>query len=168
MTKARSQKNCKDFLRGVGSDYGVIVISGQILPLTNGENRMKNLLILAALVAGLMIAAPAMAEENKRPARIEEGLKHNEKQEKRADRRAKYFAKTDKNGDGFLTKDELMAAHQARTEKMFAKLDTNKDGKLTQAEMAAGKKQMREKMKTRLNDDKESAKKQTADQPATE
>ena len=49
------------------------------------------------------------------------------------------FVKMDTNGDGFVTKDEVVAYAQ----KMFDEADTNHDGKLTQDEMFDQK--MREK-----------------------
>lgn len=57
--------------------------------------------------------------------------------------RAAEFKTADKNGDGFIDKDEFAAyGDQRRTEfveRMFARLDKNGDGKLTADELAAGR-----------------------------
>lgn len=55
----------------------------------------------------------------------------------------------DTNKDGFLTKDEMLAAHTRRVEQMFADLDTNHDGKLDADELAKGRELMRAKMMQR-------------------
>lgn len=65
------------------------------------------------------------------------------------------MAKIDTNGDGFVSKDEMLAAHAERVNKHFAKMDTNNDGKLSKEEMKAGKKDMRKKMKERMKKVKE-------------
>lgn len=44
------------------------------------------------------------------------------------------FARLDKNGDGFVTKDEFPARRADR----FAELDADKDGKLSRSEMVEG------------------------------
>ncbi|HRJ11941.1 MAG TPA: EF-hand domain-containing protein [Alphaproteobacteria bacterium] len=114
---------------------------------------MKKTLSLAAVALGLvLVSANAMAEDATKPAagapdKMHHGEKHKDKKYDR-------FAKADKNGDGFLTQDEMLAAQKAKTEKMFTKLDSNKDGKLSKAEMEAGKKDMREKMKSRMEERK--------------
>ena len=48
----------------------------------------------------------------------------------------------DTNNDGVISREEFMAAHQARAEKMFTKMDTNNDGKIDQSERQAGKEMM--------------------------
>ena len=48
----------------------------------------------------------------------------------------------DTNNDGIISREEFMAAHQARAEKMFTKMDTNNDGKIDQSERQAGKEMM--------------------------
>jgi hypothetical protein len=45
----------------------------------------------------------------------------------------------DTNKDGVISKDEFMAAHQARADKMFTMMDANHDGKIDQAERNAMK-----------------------------
>ena len=48
-----------------------------------------------------------------------------------------WFKKVDTNGDGVITKDEALAAANARVEKEFATFDTNHDGQITQDEIKA-------------------------------
>jgi len=48
-----------------------------------------------------------------------------------------WFKKVDTNGDGVITKDEALAAANARVEKEFATFDTNQDGQITQDEIKA-------------------------------
>jgi Ca2+-binding EF-hand superfamily protein len=48
-----------------------------------------------------------------------------------------WFKKIDANGDGVITKDEALAAANARVEKEFATFDTNHDGQITQDEIKA-------------------------------
>jgi Ca2+-binding EF-hand superfamily protein len=62
------------------------------------------------------------------------------------------FKRADANNDGFLTRDEMLKAHEERVDKMFAELDTDKDGKLSQDEMKAGRKKMHERMQERMKD----------------
>jgi Ca2+-binding EF-hand superfamily protein len=50
----------------------------------------------------------------------------------------------DSNKDGTISKDEFMAAHQARANKMFEMLDANHDGKIDQAERDAMKTKWKE------------------------
>jgi hypothetical protein len=45
--------------------------------------------------------------------------------------RGQFFKNMDTNGDGFISKDEYMAAAEAR----FKKLDANGDGKISKEEM---------------------------------
>ena len=57
--------------------------------------------------------------------------------------RATQFKAADKNGDGFIDKEEFAASGDQRrgefVERMFARLDKNGDGKLTADELAAGR-----------------------------
>lgn len=106
---------------------------------------MKKTLTLAAVAVGLILSsAGAMAEDaGKTDAKRDHGKRHEER-----------FAKTDTNGDGFITKDEMTAAQKEKMDKMFAELDTNKDSKLSKDEMKAGKEKMRAKMKARWEEKK--------------
>lgn len=54
----------------------------------------------------------------------------------------------DLNGDGYITKSEMLEAHKKRIDEIFKRGDTNGDGKLDRDEMKAAKKGMREKMKS--------------------
>lgn len=101
---------------------------------------MKKILTTAAIAAGLIMASASAMAEDAPKTDAKPPMHHGERHDD-------HFAKADKNGDGFLTKEEMQAAQQKRLDEMFAKLDTNKDGKLSKEEMAAGKKEMREKMK---------------------
>ncbi|HVJ02029.1 MAG TPA: EF-hand domain-containing protein [Sphingomonas sp.] len=76
---------------------------------------MKKLLLGAAMLGVTMGAGSAQAAAQDRPG----------------GRMAALFP--DPNGDGATSKDEMLAASDAR----FAGLDTNKDGKLSTAEIAA-------------------------------
>lgn len=52
-------------------------------------------------------------------------------------RLAANFDKIDTNHDGFLTRDELEAAHQAMARAHWAKIDTDGDGRISRAEAQA-------------------------------
>ena len=64
------------------------------------------------------------------------------------------FTRTDTNGDGFVSRDEMMAEREkrdaemrkARGEAMFKRADTDGDGKLSKAEYDAGAQKMYERM----------------------
>lgn len=55
----------------------------------------------------------------------------------------------DTNNDGFVSLDEMKAAHSARIEKHFARADTNGDGLLSEEERAEAREARREHMKDR-------------------
>jgi len=65
------------------------------------------------------------------------------------------LAKADKDGDGFLTKDEMLEAHKVRLDDMFAKADKDGDSKLSRDEMRAAHQEMRAKFKDRMKNVKE-------------
>lgn len=50
----------------------------------------------------------------------------------------------DTSGDGYVSIDELKAAHSARIEEHFARVDTNADGLLSENEMAAAREARRD------------------------
>jgi hypothetical protein len=77
------------------------------------------------------------------------GLAHAEDGPPNNDRPSHRFKEADTNNDGFITKDEMRAAAEKRTNAMFEKLDTNKDSKLSEEELKAGRKMMREKFRER-------------------
>jgi Ca2+-binding EF-hand superfamily protein len=54
-----------------------------------------------------------------------------------APRLAQHFDQIDANHDGFLTPDELKAAHEARAAEHFRKIDTDGDGRISLAEALA-------------------------------
>ena len=102
------------------------------------------LLALSALMATTLVAAPAFAKdggpEGGRGGHHGEGPGGG------------MFKQADTNSDGFLTREEMDAAHKKRLDTMFQDLDTDKDGKLSQDEMKAGREKMRDKMRERMKD----------------
>jgi len=60
---------------------------------------------------------------------------------------ARLLKNADSNGDNAISKEEFIAATQAR----FAKMDANADGQITKEERRAARKNMREKFKGRNN-----------------
>ncbi|MDO8423133.1 MAG: EF-hand domain-containing protein [Parvibaculum sp.] len=66
------------------------------------------------------------------------------------------FTRTDANGDGFVSRDEMMAEREkhnaeirkTRGESMFGRADIDSDGKLSKAEYDAGAQKMYERMMT--------------------
>tara|TARA_A100000164_G_C21246929_1_gene469626 strand:+ start:28 stop:330 length:303 start_codon:yes stop_codon:yes gene_type:complete len=58
----------------------------------------------------------------------------------------KRIQKIDKNGDGLLSKDEMMKAHRDRIDKLFMNFDKNGDNKLSKKELRA----VRQEMKKRI------------------
>ncbi len=93
------------------------------------------------VAACLFMATPAMAERH-------EGARAG----KHAGHHAKKFEQADANKDGFLTREEMEAAHKARLDKMFARMDENKDGKLSREEMKKGHEAMRAKWQARMQE----------------
>ena len=66
------------------------------------------------------------------------------------------FEKIDMNGDGLLSKSEMLDAHRERIEKIFIKFDKNDDGNLSRDELTAVKKEMRKKIyKRKIEQQKE-------------
>ena len=61
-------------------------------------------------------------------------------------KKRKRFEKIDKNGDGFLSKGEMMGAQRDRIDKLFMKFDKNGDNKLSKKELRA----VRQEMKKRI------------------
>ena len=58
----------------------------------------------------------------------------------------KRFEKIDKNGDGLLSKAEMVEAHRDRIDKLFMNFDKNGDDKLSKRELRA----VRQEMKKRI------------------
>ena len=80
------------------------------------------------------VASVALADAANGGARPQCSGEHGGKQsaEDRAQHAAERFKKDDKNGDGFLTQDEVGDQRWARIQVA----DANKDGKISQAELA--------------------------------
>ena len=88
-------------------------------------------LALAACVTSLAVAETPNAAGNAHPQCAGEHGK-NESAGDRAQHAQERFKKADKNGDGFLTKDEVGEKHWAHIQVA----DANKDGKVSLAELA--------------------------------
>ena len=56
------------------------------------------------------------------------------------------FEKIDKDGDGLLSKGEMMEAHRDRIDKLFLNFDKNGDGKLSKKELRAVKQEMKKRI----------------------
>lgn len=81
---------------------------------------------LIPLALAAFVANPALADHH------EKGGKH-----------AKHFEKSDKDGDGVISKSEFMD----QAEERFMTMDANNDGSISKDEIAAKYKERREKMK---------------------
>ena len=57
------------------------------------------------------------------------------------------FQRIDKNGDGLLSKEEMMSAQSDRIDKMFINFDKNGDSKLSKKELRA----LRYELRKRIN-----------------
>jgi len=64
------------------------------------------------------------------------------------------FQKIDTNGDGLLSKDEMMSAHSDRIEKIFINFDKNGDSKLSKKELRALRNELRKKINKFRNEEK--------------
>lgn len=109
------------------------------------------LLALTALMSAAF-TLPALAEDKSTGAGAPMMKNMQEKMAKKEEKAAARFKKDDTNGDGFLTKDEMLAAHQKRIDGVFERLDADKDGKLSPDEMKKGRDDMREKMRGNMKD----------------
>lgn len=111
---------------------------------------MNRIMALAlATVFTLGTTSMALAEDVAvKPAVVKE--KGDMKDGKKFDRQKfheEMFAKTDKDGDGVLSKEEFIASHRERAEKAFDAMDANKDGKLSKEELKEGRKAWHKKMR---------------------
>ena len=86
--------------------------------------------LAAALVAALAFGTTASAG-------------HHEGGEKKKPGHGHHFERKDANGDGTISKEEWIAASEAR----FSKVDANGDGTVSREEMSEAHQRMREKMK---------------------
>ena len=66
----------------------------------------------------------------------------------------KRFERIDTNGDGLLSKDEMMSAHSDRIDKMFIKFDKNGDSKLSKKELRALRYELRKRINKFRNEEK--------------
>ena len=64
------------------------------------------------------------------------------------------FERIDKNGDGLLSKDEMMSAQSYRIDKIFMKFDKNGDSKLSKKELRALKYELRKRINKFRNEEK--------------
>lgn len=64
------------------------------------------------------------------------------------------FQKIDTNGDGLLSKDEMMSAQSERIDKIFKKFDKNGDNKLSKKELRALKYELRKRINKFRNEEK--------------
>ena len=83
----------------------------------------RQTIVLTAMLAVVPVAL--IAATNATTSAPEPGAEHG------------WFKKVDTNGDGVITKDEALAAANARVEKEFATFDTNHDGQITPDEIRA-------------------------------
>ena len=81
------------------------------------------------ITIALFLSIPTYADSSKK---IEKFNKNN-----------KRIEKIDTDGDGLVSKKELLFAHRERIKKMFSKYDENKDGKLSKEELRASRKGMK-------------------------
>ena len=63
------------------------------------------------------------------------------------------FQKIDTNGDGLLSKDEMMSAQSERIDKIFMKFDKNGDNKLSKKELRALKYELRKRINKFRNEE---------------
>lgn len=64
-------------------------------------------------------------------------------------KRAPLMEKIDTNGDGFISKDEMLEAHKLRIDRMFERHDSDGDGKLSKEEINESKKAIKNRLSKR-------------------
>ena len=89
-------------------------------------------LSLPIITTALFLCIPAYAEDG-------------ESVNKKIYNISKRIEKIDTDGDGLISKLEMMAAHRYRIDKIFSSYDKNNDGKLSKEELKASKKGMKKK-----------------------
>lgn len=94
---------------------------------------MKRTMILSMAAAAIMASPAAFADHHKERGDMEGKKSH----------KAYMLKKMDADGDGMISKDEFMAAHEEK----FNKMDADGDGFLTEDEMKASWKDKKEKWK---------------------
>lgn len=118
-----------------------------------------------AIMAFTLSVSPVYAEDTPQPPPPEagqdagtpppEGAKGGPRAEEMENRGKERFDKTDTNRDGFLSKEEMEAEHQARLDEMFTKTDADHDGKLSPEELKKGREVMREKFREKFKERRE-------------
>ena len=93
---------------------------------------MKKNLSLPIITIALFLSIPAYAGDG-------------ENMNKKINNTSKRIEKIDTDGDGLISKLEMMDAHRSRIDKIFASYDKNGDGKLSKKELKASKKGMKKK-----------------------
>lgn len=114
-----------------------------------------HLLTLVGLMSGVLMATPVLAQDTS--ATPPHDGPHAPGPEGKHPIGGGMFSEADTNQDGFLTRDEMEAAHKKRLDQMFKDMDTNNDGKLSRDEMRAGREKMRQKFRERMKDRREKA-----------
>lgn len=104
---------------------------------------MKTFLTLAA---SLLLATSAMAQE---PAT--DAAAPAEQAAPKAEMKNKAFAEKDKDGDGFISKEEFLA----NAEEKFGKIDGDNDGKLSPQELKSFHEEQKKNWKERMAERKE-------------
>ena len=66
----------------------------------------------------------------------------------------KHFKRIDMNGDGLLSKEEMMSAHSDRIDKIFIKFDRNGDSKLSKKELRELRYELRKRVNKLRNEEK--------------
>ena len=64
------------------------------------------------------------------------------------------FQRIDTNGDGLLSKDEMISAHSDRIDKIFINFDKNGDSKLSKKELRVLRYELRKRMNNFWNEEK--------------
>ena len=64
----------------------------------------------------------------------------------------KRFKKIDKNGDGLLSKDEMIEAHRDRIDKLFLNFDKDSDNKLSKKELRSIRKEIKKRIYKHRNE----------------
>ena len=64
------------------------------------------------------------------------------------------FQRIDTNGDGLLSKDEMMSAHSDRIDKIFINFDKNGDSKLSKKELRVLRSELRKRTNKYRNEEK--------------
>src|SRR5262249_47501522 len=88
-----------------------------------GARNMTRQLYIGALTFGVLTLARFALAEDEKPKRPDPGA---------------LFSQLDKNGDGFITADEVGDDRKAFFERLLRVADKDKDGKLSKEEFAAG------------------------------